>query len=81
VVQSFEKGTVLRAHFATIEELIGCKTRGQHRCEKALLDLLRSGLSAAAAVPRPTRRRETRMSRRMRASPRARRLARAFTLH
>jgi DNA topoisomerase-1 len=81
VVQSFEKGTVLRAHFATIEELIGCKTRGQHRCEKALLDLLRPGRSAAAAVPRPTRRRETRMSRRMRASPRARRLARAFTLH
>jgi DNA topoisomerase-1 len=81
VLQSFEKGTVLRAYFATIEELIACKTRGQHGCEKALLKLLKSGRSAAAAVPRPAPRRETRMSRRMRASPRARRLARAFTLH
>jgi hypothetical protein len=44
-----------------------------------LLELLKTGRSAAAELPK--RARETKMSRRMRRSPRARRLAKAFTLH
>src|SRR5260370_41832874 len=63
VLQRFEKGTVLRAHFATIEELIGCQTRGLHRSEKAWLDLLASGRAAAPAGPRPGRRAWTRLRR------------------
>jgi DNA topoisomerase I len=76
VLHSFEKGTVLKTYFKTMEELIAARSHG---AERALLDLLKTGRSAVAQPPK--RPRETRMSRRMRRSPRARRLAKAFTLH
>ena len=78
VLRSFEQGTVLPTYFENVEELIAARS---HEAEKALLELLKSGRSAAPAAPKRAPRRETRMSRRMRRSPRARRLARAFTLH
>jgi len=76
VLHSFEKGTVLKTYFKTMEELIAARS---NRAERALLELLKTGRSAAAELP--NRRRETKTSRRMRRSPRARRLAKAFTLH
>jgi DNA topoisomerase I len=76
VLHSFEKGTVLKTYFKTMEELVAARS---HRAERALLDLLKAGRSALAEPPK--RARETKMSRRMRQSPRARRLAKAFTLH
>jgi len=78
VLQSFEKGTVLRTHFETVDELVRSRSHG---AERALLELLKSGRSALAVPARKAKRRETKLSRRMRKSPRARRLARAFTLH
>src|SRR5581483_5130167 len=78
VLRSFEQGTVLPTYFENVEELIAARS---HEAEKALLELLKSGRSAAPAAPKRAPRRETRMSRRMRRSPRARRLARAFTVH
>jgi len=76
VLHSFEKGTVIGAYYRTVDELVESKS---HRAEKALLELLRTSTSAAPA--KRARRRETKLSRRMRKSPRARRLARAFTVH
>ncbi len=76
VLHSFEKGTVLKTYFKTMEEQIAARSHG---AERALLELLKTGRSAAAELPK--RARETKMSRRMRRSPRARRLAKAFTLH
>lgn len=76
VLRSFEKGDVIGAYYGNVDELVQSRN---HRAEKALLELLRAGGPAAPA--RKARRRETRLSRRMRKSPRARRLARAFTLH
>jgi hypothetical protein len=66
---------VLKTYFNTMEELIAARSHG---AERALLELLKTGRSAVAQPPR--RRRETKLSRRMRRSPRARRLAKAFTL-
>src|SRR3954466_8958141 len=76
VLYSFEKGTVIGTYYSNVDELVESRS---HRAEKALLELLRTGRSAAPA--KKARRRETKLSRRMRKSPRARRLARAFTLH
>jgi len=76
VLHSFEKGTVVKTYFKTMEEQIAARSHG---AERALLELLKTGRSAAAELPK--RARETKMSRRMRRSPRARRLAKAFTLH
>ncbi len=78
VLQSFEKGTVLGAYYRTIDELV--EGRG-HGAERALLDLLETGRSALPAPTKRARRRETKLSRRMRRSPQARRLARAFAVH
>jgi DNA topoisomerase-1 len=75
ILHSFQQGTVLRTYYRTVDELVAAKS---HAAEKALLELLRTGQSAPA--PR-ARRRETKMSRRMRRSPRTRRLAKAFTVH
>jgi DNA topoisomerase I len=77
VLQSFEKGTVLDTYFKTVDELVAARSHG---AEKALLELLKTGRSALPSPPKRARRRETKISRRMRRSPRARRLARAFTL-
>jgi len=76
VLHSFEKGTVLKTYFKTMKELIESRSHG---AERALLDLLKMGRSTVAEPPKRTR--ETKMSRRMRRSPRARRLAKAFSLH
>ena len=81
VLQEFEKGRVLSPYFRTVEELIENKARGHHRAEKALLELLANGRSAAGSAVQPARRRETKLGRRMRKDPRARRLAKAFTVH
>ena len=78
VLHSFQQGTVLRTWFSTVDELVGGRSHG---AEKSLLELLRTGRSALPASPRKVQRRETKLSRRMRRSPRARRLAKAFTLH
>jgi DNA topoisomerase-1 len=78
VVRSFEQGTVLKTYFKTVDELVGARSHG---AETALLELLRSGRSALPVPAKRARRRETKLSRRMRRSPRARRLARAFTVH
>ena len=76
VLHSFEKGTVLKTYFKTMNELIEARSHG---AERALLDLLKTGRSAVAEAPKRTR--ETKMSRRMRQSPRARWLAKAFRMH
>jgi DNA topoisomerase-1 len=80
VVRDFEKGKVVSAYFQTVDELLEKKSHG---AEKALLELLRTGkdVAPAALAKRAARRRETKLSRRMRKSPRTRRLARAFALH
>ena len=75
VLHSFEQGTVLQTYLRTADELVDGRSHG---AEKALLELLKRGRSA---LPRKAQRRVTKLSRRMRASPRARRLARAFTVH
>src|SRR6266478_7181974 len=66
VLHSFEKGTVLKTYFKTMNDLIEARSHG---AERALLDLLKTGRSAVAEPPKRTR--ETKMSRRMRQSPRA----------
>ena len=81
VLQEFEKGKVLSPYFRSVEELIENKARGHHRAERALLELLANGRSAAGAASKPVKRRETKLSRRLRSVPRARRLARAFSIH
>lgn len=79
VLRDFEKGKVVSSYFKTVDELLEKRTG---RTEKALLELLKSGKSVAPAMlAKKARRRETKLSRRMRKSPRARRLARAFALH
>ena len=79
VLRDFEKGTVLKSFYRTVDELVEART---HSAEKALLELLKTGRSVAPlALAKKPRRSETKMSRRMRRSPRARRLAKAFTLH
>src|SRR5436190_905600 len=61
VLQSFEKGTVLRTHFETVDELVRSRSHG---AERALLELLKSGRSALAVPARKAKRRETKLSRR-----------------
>jgi DNA topoisomerase-1 len=78
VLRSFEQGTVLSTWFRTVDELIRSRSHG---AERALLQLLQSGRSLPPPPRKRAPRRETKMSRRMRRNPRARRLARAFTLH
>jgi DNA topoisomerase-1 len=78
VLHSFERGTVLRTWFHDVDELIRARS---HDAEKALLELLKTGRSATPLAAKPARRRETKLSRRMRQNPRTRHLARAFTLH
>ena len=75
VLQSFGQGTVLQTYYRNVDELIAGRSHGG---EKSLLELLQTGRSALPAPPKRARRRETKLSRRMRRSPRARRLARAF---
>jgi DNA topoisomerase-1 len=79
VLHSFEKGAVLTKYFHGIDELVAQRARGHHKAEKALLELLRTGRSALPAAERP--RRESKLSKRMRKSPRARALAKVFTVH
>jgi hypothetical protein len=69
---------VLPAYFQSVEELIRARSHG---AEKALLELLKTGESAAPLGTKRAPRRETKLSRRMRRNPRARRLARALALH
>src|SRR6266850_1418254 len=78
VLRDFEKGRVLKPYYRTLDELVEARNSA---AEKALLELLKTGRSALPAPPQRARRPETKLSRRMRRSPRARRLARAFTLH
>ncbi len=78
VLQSFQQGKVLQAYYRTVDELVEAKSHG---AEKALLELLKTGRSALPAPSRRARRRETKLSRRMRKSRSARRLAKAFTVH
>jgi DNA topoisomerase-1 len=75
VLHSFQKGTVLRTYYRSVDELVDARNHG---AEKALLELLKTGSSALPAPAKKAARRESKMSRRMRRSPRARRLARAF---
>jgi DNA topoisomerase-1 len=86
VPRSFLQGEVLRSHFKTFDELVEAKGSGRLACENALLALLRDGevkprALAVRADQRRSRRRETKLSRRMRANPRARRMAKAFAVH
>jgi len=78
VLRDFEQGKVLKSYYRTIDELVEARTSA---AERALLELLKTGRSALPAPKQRARSRETKLSRRMRRSPRARRLARAFTLH
>jgi DNA topoisomerase I len=78
VLHNFEQGTVLRTYFNTVDELVEARSHG---AEKALLELLKTGRSALPAPQKRARRRETKLSRRMRRSRRTRQLARAFTVH
>jgi len=78
VLRSFENGTVLDTYFKTVDELVEARSHG---VEKGLLELLKTGRSALPIPSKRARRRETKISRRMRRSSRARRLARAFTVH
>jgi DNA topoisomerase-1 len=78
VLRSFERGTVMKTYYKTIDDLVEARSHG---AEKALLELLKTGRSALPAPPKRARHRETKLSRRMRRSPQARRLARAFTVH
>lgn len=75
VLHSFQKGTVLRTYYRSVDELVDARNHG---AEKALLELLKTGSSALPAPAKKAARRESKMSRRMRASPRARRLSRVF---
>ena len=82
ILSSAYRGKVLVHHFDTVEELISCKGRKRGSCEKALLELLAAGRGATPillAKKRNARKRGTRMSQRMRSSPKLRKLARAFT--
>jgi len=76
VLHSFEQGTVLQTYYKSVDELVEARNHG---AEKALLELLKTSSSALPAPSRKARRPETKMSRRMRRNPRARRLARAFS--
>jgi len=78
VLRDFEQGKVLKSYYRTLDELVEARTCA---AERALLELLKTGRSALPPPKQRARPRETRLSRRMRRSPRARRLARAFTLH
>src|SRR6266478_2066382 len=78
VLRDFEKGRVLKPYYRTLDELVEARS---YAAERALLELLKTGRSALPAPPQRARRPEAKMGRRMRRSPRARRLARAFTLH
>jgi DNA topoisomerase I len=78
VLRDFQDGKVVKSFYRTIDELVAARTCA---AEKALLELLKTGRSALPPPKQRARPRETRLSRRMRRSPRARRLARAFTLH
>src|SRR5437763_4566446 len=78
VLRDFEKGSVLKTYYRTVDELVEART---HAAEKALLELLKSGRSVAPlALAKKPRRRETKLSRRMRRSPRARKLAQGVTV-
>jgi hypothetical protein len=77
VTQSFARGIVVRSFVGRVDELAACSGKRRSDCEKALLELLRTGRDAVPAVSRRPRRTVTKLSRRMRA-PKLRRLARAF---
>src|SRR5207245_10891264 len=47
VLHSFEKGTVLKTYFKTMEDLIAARSNG---AERALLELLKTGRSPAAGL-------------------------------
>jgi DNA topoisomerase-1 len=78
VLRDFEQGKVLKSYYRTLDELVEART---YATERALLELLKTGRSALPPPKQRARHREPRLSRRMRRSPRARRLARAFTIH
>jgi DNA topoisomerase I len=78
VPRSFLAGKVLGSYFNTVDELIECKARGRSACETALLQLLKEGKVKPRAGLRAT---VTRMSKRMKTDPKARRLAKAFAVH
>jgi len=78
VLRDFEKGRVLKPYYRWLDELVEARN---YAAERALLELLKTGRSALPAPPQRARRPETKLSRRMRRSSRARRLARAFTVH
>jgi len=73
VLRDFEKGRVLKPYYRSLDELVEARN---YAAERALLELLKTGRSALPAPPQRARRPETKLSRRMRRSSRARRLAR-----
>jgi DNA topoisomerase-1 len=82
VPRSFLKGKVLKSYFKTVDELIACDTRGSSACETALLELLREGKVKHRAVSERRRKpRETELSKKLKADPKSRRLAKAFAVH
>ncbi len=78
VLRDFERGRVLRTYYRTLEELVEARSDA---AERALIELLKTGRSALPLPRNKPRPRETKLSRRMRRSGRARRLARAFVLY
>ena len=83
VVTSFEKGAVVGSYFAKPEELVVAGGKRRTDCERALLELLRSGRDAvpAALARKPRAGAQARkLNRRMR-TPRMKALAKAFTVH
>jgi DNA topoisomerase-1 len=82
VPRSFMKGKVLKSYFKTVDELIACDTRGSSACETALLELLREGKVKHREVSERRRKpRVTKLSKKMAADPKARRLAKAFAVN
>jgi DNA topoisomerase I len=82
VPRSFLKGKVLKSYFNTVDELIASKARGNIACETALLELLKEGRVKHREVSERRRKpRETHLSKRMKADPKSRRLAKAFAVH
>jgi len=77
VLRDFERGRVLRPYYRTLDELVEARSSA---AERALIELLKTGRSALPVPRKKARPRETKLSRRMRRSGRAR-LARAFALH
>ena len=91
VVTSFEKGAVVGSYFAKPSELVVASGRRRTECERALLDLLRTGRDAVPAMlakkrplragrAQPARSPAGKLSRRLH-TPRMKALAQAFTVH